>query len=169
MLTLIQRPTIRLIMVGMLLLTVQTTVFAEIRPWGSACDIMLGFSLASGVIGGPEKGALAGFVFGILVDLVIAAPFGLSALAYGLVAFLVGLIKSSITQGQAWWLTVGLVFSGSLLAVVAYNGFGTMVGQIGWFRWDMAKDAAIIATFNAIIGPVATLVQRWTLVLTREA
>jgi rod shape-determining protein MreD len=165
----IQRPTIRLIMVGLLLLTVQTTVLAELRPFGTAWDIMLGFSIVSGVIGGPEKGALAGFIFGILFDLVIAAPFGLSALIYGLVAFLVGSIKSSITQGQAWWLTMILVFLGSALGVVAYAGGGTLVGEIGWFRWQMLRDAAVIASLNALIGPYAAFVQRWSLVLTREA
>jgi rod shape-determining protein MreD len=169
MLAVIQRPTIRLIMVGMLLLSLQTTVLAEIRPWGSACDIMLGFSIASGVIGGPEKGALAGFVFGILFDLVISAPFGLSALVYGLLAFLVGLLKSSVTQGQAWWLTMFLVGIGSALGVVAYNAFGTLVGEVGWFRWRMLQDAAVISVANMLIGPIAAHLQRWTLVLTREA
>jgi rod shape-determining protein MreD len=169
MLRLIQRPTIRLIMVGMLLLTVQTTVLAEIRPLGTACDIMLGFSIAAGVIGGAEKGALAGFVYGIMFDLVLSTPFGLNPLVYGLIAFIVGMIKSSITQGQAWWLTMVLVFIGSALGVVAYNGLGTLVGEIGWFRWEMLRDAAVVAIANTLLGPMATKVQRWALVLTREA
>jgi rod shape-determining protein MreD len=168
-LALTQRPTIRLIMVGLLLLTLQTTVFAEIRPLGSAVDIMLGFSIASGVIGGPEKGALAGFIFGIMFDLVVATPFGLSALVYGLVAFIVGYVKSSVTQGQAWWLSMILVFIGSVMGVVAYNGIGTLVGEVGWFRWTMVRDAAVVATANALIAPFSTIAQRWSLVLTREA
>ena len=43
-------------------------------------------------------------------------------------------------------------------AVVAYNGFGTLVGQIGWFRWALFKDAVVIADASTrSIGPVATL------------
>ena len=46
-------------------------LFCRDPTFGVACDIMLGFSIVSGVLGGPEKGALAGFVFGIMFDLVL--------------------------------------------------------------------------------------------------
>ena len=160
---------VRIAMVGSVILAMQATVFTEMRPFGVVCDFMLGFAIAAGVIGGPTPGMLAGFILGIMVDLNLATPFGLSPLVYGLMASLAGLVKSSITQGQAWWLSMILVFACSAIGVVAYGALGTLVGRVGWFRYSLLTDAAVIATANALIAHPATVVQRWALALTRDA
>ena len=169
MLHLVQRPIVRLVMVGMALLTLQTTLLSELRPFGVVVDLMIGFSAAAGVVGGPEKGALVGFLFGILFDLALVTPFGLSALTYGLVGFFVGLAKTSITVGQAWWLTMLLVFAGSALGVVLFAALGTIVDEQGWVDRGLIKVALVVGVFNGLLGPLMLPVERWMLRLTRDA
>jgi rod shape-determining protein MreD len=169
MLTLVRRPVVRLLMVGLVLLTVQTTLLTELRPFGFIVDVMLGFSVASGVVGGPEHGAFAGFVYGLLFDLVLTTPFGLSALSYALAAYVAGAVKTSITVGQAWWLTMALVAGGSALGVVLYAVGGAIVGEQGWLQSRLFAQIIVIATFNGLLGPLMTPVQRWALCLERDA
>lgn len=169
MLHLVQRPIVRLVMVAMAILTLQTTLLSDLRPFGVVADLMLGFSAAAGVVGGPEKGAMVGFLFGLLFDLALVTPFGLTALTYGLVGFFVGLAKLSITVGQAWWLTMLLVFAGSALGVVLFAALGTIVGEQGWVDSGLIKVALVVGVVNGLLGPLMLPVQRWMLRLTRDA
>jgi len=168
MLHLFKRPVVRLFLVGLVLLTVQTTLLADVRPFGSSADIMLGASVAAGVVGGAEYGALAGFVFGVMFDLLLVTPFGLSPLAYGLAAFAFGALKGSITVGSAWWLTVVLVFAGSVSGIVLFAVAGAMIGQEGWVRWHLLSAALVVGGINALVGPPFSRVMKWALRLERE-
>lgn len=168
MVSFVQRPLVRLVMVGLVLLTLQTTLFSDLRPFDVVVDLMLGFSAAAGVVGGPEKGAFVGFVYGIMFDLALVTPFGLSALTYGLVGFFVGLAKTSITVGQAWWLTMLLVFAGSALGVVLFATIGTLVGEPAWVDKRMIKVALVVGLVNGLLGPLMLPVERWMLRLRRD-
>jgi len=169
MISLVQRPLVRLLMVGMVVLTLQTTLFSDLRPFDVVVDLLLGLSAAAGVVGGPEKGAFVGFVYGILFDLALVTPFGLSALTYGLVGFFVGLAKTSITVGQAWWLTMLLVFAGSVVGVVLFASIGTLVGEPGWVDRRLLRVALVVGVVNGILGPLMLPLQRWMLTLRRDA
>ena len=74
--SLVHRPLVRLIMVGLVVLTIQTTLLAEIEPFGVVLNLVLGFVVAAGLVGGPESGALVGFVLGLMFDLVLVTPSG---------------------------------------------------------------------------------------------
>ena len=51
------------------MLALQRTLFADLRPGGVALQVMLALAAAAGAAGGPQKGALAGFVLGLMYDL----------------------------------------------------------------------------------------------------
>lgn len=160
---LFQRPVIRLAVIGLVVLTVQTTLCVEMRPFGVVVDLMLGFAVVTGICAGAEAGVLAGFVFGTAVDLLLTTPFGLSALAYGLAAFVMGVIKSSITVGHVWWLTASLTLVGTALGVAIYIVGGTLVGERGWIRPAMITEILVTAGIAALISPLAVRTQRWAL------
>jgi len=52
-----------------------------------------GFVVAAGLTSGPDRGALAGFAIGVVADLVVVSPFGLTALAYTVVGWAVGSLR----------------------------------------------------------------------------
>ena len=168
MLDIVQRPFVRLVMVGLLVLTLQTTLLSDLRPFDVITDLLLGLSATAGVIGGPERGALVGFFYGILFDLALVTPFGLSALTYSLVGFFVGLVKTSITVGQAWWLTMLLVSFGSAVGVLLFAVLGTLVGEPGWIQPELIRVAIVVGAVNGLLAPLMVPVQRWTLRLKRD-
>ena len=72
----------RLKIVAVLLtaMTVQVTVFEEIRIDGVSVELLLLVSILAGFHGGPEKGAVVDLCAGLLHDSIIAPPMGLHAL-----------------------------------------------------------------------------------------
>ncbi len=165
---LLQRPTVRLVLVGVVLLAIQTGFVAQFPIGGARADVLLGASVCGGIVGGAERGALSGFVLGLLFDLTLITPFGLSALVYGLVAFSAGAIKALITVGHAWWLTTALVAAGSAAGIVLFAGIGTIIGQKGWIEWRLVPEALVVGGVNALIGVPLGRVMKWTLCLERE-
>ena len=67
--SLVQGPLLRLFSVGLVVLAFQRTLFADLRPAGVSIQVMLALAAAAGAAGGPQKGALAGFVLGLMYDL----------------------------------------------------------------------------------------------------
>ena len=56
MIDLLNRPVLRVVLLGLLALSVQTTLLADMTIDGIVLQIMLGLSVAAGVSGGPERG-----------------------------------------------------------------------------------------------------------------
>ena len=101
--SLVQGPLLRLILVGLLVLSLQLTMFADLRPAGIALQVVLALAAAAGAAGGPQKGALAGFVLGLMYDLAVGTPLGSSSISMGLGGFAAGYV-TSITIDPQWWL-----------------------------------------------------------------
>ena len=90
--SLVQGPLLRLFSVGLVVLALQRTLFADLRPAGVSLQVMLALAAAAGAAGGPQKGALAGFVLGLMYDLAVGTPLGSSSLAMGLGGFVAGYV-----------------------------------------------------------------------------
>lgn len=119
--------------VGMatLLLTVlvaQTALFPHLRLFGVIPDLMVVAVVAVAARQGPEVGAVFGFTGGVLVDLFLETPVGLSALAYALVGYGVGLVQSGLLR-ERWWLAPLLGGLGSLGGGLVFVTVGALVGQ----------------------------------------
>ena len=100
-------------------LVLQITVLSDLRVVGGLGDLMLAMTVAAGLTGGADRGATWGFATGVLYDLVLDTPFGLSALTYALVGYAVGLAGSALLRTSGWW-PVGLAAAAGL--VHAYDG-----------------------------------------------
>ena len=81
-------------------------------------------------MGGPQRGTVAGFVFGLVYDLALTTPFGLWALVLCVTGFVVGLTRNEAIRDNRW-LQTGIVFLASGAAVVAYAGVATVFGSEG--------------------------------------
>jgi rod shape-determining protein MreD len=161
MLSLIGRPTVRLTLVAFVILGIQTTLFADMKPFGVTADLMLLGATAAGAVAGPQRGALAGFIFGLMFDFVLVTPFGVSALVYGLAGFLAGLVVHSWTSDPTWWLTLLVVAGCSAGAVIGLAVAGTFVGLEGAFQSGLFRTAIIVGLIDGVLAPLAMPVQRW--------
>ena len=152
----------RLVLVLLIVISLQTTLFAELRPFGVAAQLVLLFVVVSGSINGSTIGALTGLIAGLMYDFVLPTPVGLTSLALGLAGATAGLLVYFYRE-PTWWMrliTIGVV---SLLGEVYYPLAQTVVGLDGWLQFRIIKVAIVVAVCNLVLSPIAIFVCRWTL------
>lgn len=149
----------RLALVLVVTLTLQTAWMAELRPFGVPGDLLLLLAIAAGLAGGPLRGAVVGFTAGIAMDLVLLTPFGLSALTYLAVGYVVGSTHAGVLR-SAPWIPVVAAFVASAVGIVFYVILGQLVGQ--QFRIpELTRVVLVTATMNALLVFPAVYVARW--------
>ena len=152
----------RLVLVLLIIISFQTTLFAEMRPFGVAAQLVLLFVIVSGSINGSTIGALTGLIAGLMYDFILPTPVGLTSLALGLAGATAGLLTYFFHE-PTWWMrliTVGVV---SLLGEIYYPLAQTVVGLDGWLQLRIIKVALVVAICNLALSPIAIPVCRWTL------
>ena len=155
----------RLMLLALILLSLQTTVLNDLRPFGVMVPLMLLFAVAVGAVHGSEIGAIAGMVVGAMYDCVLTSPLGLSSLVFAAAAFCAGLLPYFVRE-PTWW--------SRLLAVAIFAALGEMLnpvvqGVIGFSGWLHPHVFVVGAVVAVMAGPIALILiplSRWTL---REA
>ncbi|MEQ1785583.1 MAG: rod shape-determining protein MreD [Acidimicrobiales bacterium] len=142
-----------------LALTVQLGVAPSIGVLGVQGDLLLLVAIAAGVAAGPDRGAAIGFAAGLAYDLLLQTPFGLSALTYAIVAYLVGGLQDSVLRA-AWWIPVATATAASVVGVILYGVFGTVLGD-ELVSWELVRIALIVGVLNTIAAPVVVKAMRW--------
>lgn len=149
----------RLSLVLVVLLTVQTTWLADLRPFGETGDLLLLLTIAAGMAAGPQRGAAVGFIAGIAMDLVLLTPFGLSSLTYLAVGYVVGTVHDGVLR-SAPWIPVLVSFLASVVGVVFFVVLGQLVGQ--QFRVpNLPHIVLVTAVLNTLLAFPALFVARW--------
>jgi len=156
-------PRVKVPFVLLIVLLVHTCVLAGIHVHRVRPDAMLLVAVLAGLVAGPEKGAVTGFVAGLLADLTLPTPFGLSALVLSLVGFGVGMLQTGILR-TSWWIPPLTALAASAIGVVGFALLGALVGQTQFLRpglSHLATIAGIVAAMNAFLAVPATPVVRW--------
>ena len=109
-------------------LVLQITVLSDLRVLGGLGDLMLALTVAAGLTGGADRGATWGFATGVLYDLVLDTPFGLSALTYALVGYAVGLAGSALMRTSGWW-PVGVAAVAGAVQATLYIALANLLGD----------------------------------------
>src|SRR5690606_31756846 len=97
---------------------------------------------------------------GLLADCFLQTPFGVSALAYSLVAYGVGSVQATILHAS-WWIPPLTVVLASAAGVALYAGIGAVVGESHLVSARLATVAPVVAVLNAALAPLAIPVVRW--------
>ena len=140
-------------------LTVQLGIAPSLAVLGVQGDLLLLVAIAAGIAAGPDRGAAIGFAAGIAYDLLLQTPFGLSALTYAIVAYLVGGLQDSVLRA-AWWIPVATATAASFVGVILYGVLGTVLGEelIGL---ELVRIALIVAVLNTVVAPIVVRAMRW--------
>ena len=149
-----------LILLGALIL--QSSLLEGLRAAGIPTDALLLVAVAGAAVAGPERGAIIGFVAGLLADLFLQTPLGLSALAFCLVGFAVGVLSGNVIRA-AWWIMPVTAFIGSAAGVVVYALIGAMVGQPHLVRPSLAFTALAVALVNVPLSIPVGRAMSWAL------
>lgn len=140
-------------------LTLQLGIASRLEVLGVQGDLMLLIAACAGLAAGPDRGATIGFAAGLSFDLLLQSPFGLSALTYALVAYLAGSLQDSVLRA-AWWIPVATASAASVLGVILYGVFGTMVGE-DLLALSLLRIALVVGLLNGIAAPVVVRAVRW--------
>ena len=156
----VQGPIPRLLLVGVMLMALQQTLFVDLRPAGVTVQVMLALAAATGAATGPQKGALAGFVLGLMYDLRAGTPVGSSSLAMGLGGYVAG-YSLSITVDPQWWLAALFTGLGTAVGEIAVPVVRAFIGEDQPFEERWYRVVAVVTAAAMILSPVLVPLGRW--------
>jgi rod shape-determining protein MreD len=156
------RTALRIALVLALFVTVQQTLILDLRVGGVHPDIMVLLPIVAGIVGGPARGATMGFVAGLVSDLFLPTPFGLSALVGCLVGFGVGAATVALDR-TAFWLPPVAALAGSAVYELAYAVLGSVLGQPQMLHVDLLRIVVLVAVTNAVLAIPALRLVAWAL------
>ncbi len=160
-------PLLRLVPVGLIALSIQRVVFANHPVHDVKLQFVLALVVAAGAGGGSDRGAVAGFVLGLLYDISGNTPLGLMALAYGLAGMVAGYVHT-FTPDPQWWLASLFAFIGAAVGEIAIPVAEVLIGESGWITGDVRWAIPIVALFAAVMCPLLMPVGRWMMGVRRK-
>ncbi|HUY20821.1 MAG TPA: rod shape-determining protein MreD [Acidimicrobiales bacterium] len=139
-------------------LVVQHTLLDSVRAGGAHPDMMLLLPVMAGYAAGPDRGAVFGFVTGLVADLFLPTPFGLSALIGCLLGFVTGLATRGLVR-SSWWLPPVVAVAATAAGMGAYAILGAVLGDPAMLRAYLAPALAVGAPSAALLAiPVLRMV-----------
>jgi len=144
---------IRLALVILVCVVLQTTLFTHLRIDGVAPDLGLVATLAVAYENGPDSGAVFGFVAGLAIDLFLTTPLGLSALSFAITGYAVGVLQSGMVRTTPWLAPI-LGGLGGLFGGLVFLTAGAVVGEAGFLSFASLKTVLIAALYDAVVAPV---------------
>ena len=142
-------------------LLLQTSVLARMRLFGVMPDFMLLLAVAAGITAGPIRGATLGFASGMLIDLFLPTPLGLSALVFTLVGYGVGVANTGVLR-SAWYIPVLTAAGACIAGEVLYAVIGSVLGE-QMLTAHLVTIALVVGVTNGVLAPVAVKLVSWSL------
>ncbi|MGB8859989.1 MAG: hypothetical protein WCC60_12070 [Ilumatobacteraceae bacterium] len=160
-------PLLRILPVGLVALSLQRVVFANHPIHDVRLQLVLALVVAAGAGGGSDRGAVAGFVLGLMSDASGDTPLGVMALAYGMGGMAAGYLHRFTTDPQ-WWLAAGFATVGAAIGEVAIPVVKTITGEAGWISTELLVIVPIVAVTAGLLCPLLMPVGRWMMGVRRK-
>ncbi len=155
-------PLVRLPMVVLAAVFLHAAVFPNLRIEGVAVDFLLLVSVCGGIVAGPERGGALGFACGLLADCFLRTPLGLSALAFSITAYCVGLFHETVLH-RARWIVVVTAAVASALGEVLFVVLGVLLGQSELWTRRVPTTVLVVAVLNGLLAPLVVRLVRFGL------
>lgn len=153
---------VRLGIVFVVALVIQLTVFVDVRIFDVAPELLALVAVVAAFFVGPERGPVIAFVAGLLWDVYLPTPLGVSAVVFAVVAFVVATLNEGLFHDTRTQL-VGVVAVGSAASVIGYALLGAIVGEGGLISADLIVIALVVGASNAVLAPIAAPIMAWAL------
>ena len=140
----------RIVLVLLAALVLQVAVVDQIVVLGAHADVMVLLAGAAGLVAGPQRGAVIGFVVGLVADLVVTTPFGLSSLTYVFVGFGFGLLRLTSAARETRTVQVAACIVAGATGTLLYAFLGALVGQSGMLG-RTGLDAVVVVTLGSLV------------------
>ncbi len=156
------RESARVVLVVVTFVLVQETLVLDLRVGQVHADVLVLLPILAGLVGGPATGASMGFGVGLVADLFVPTPFGLSALVGTLVGFAVGLATVALDR-SSWWLPPVVGLAGSAVYEIGYAAIGSLLGQPQMLHVDLVRIVLMVSVVNAVLALPARRLMAWAL------
>jgi rod shape-determining protein MreD len=153
---------IRLGLLVVVMVIAQVALFPHLRVDGVAPDLGLVTAVAVAYRDGPNAGAIVGFSGGLLLDLFLRTPLGLSALSWAITGYVVGVLQGGMLRTSRWAAPL-LGGFGGLLGGTVFVLVGGLLGSEELVGSHSIRVVAISATYDAILAPLVFLLVSWAL------
>jgi rod shape-determining protein MreD len=151
---------IRLVLVVITLVVLQTTVFPSLRVFDAMPDLLLVATVAMAYEEGPQAGLVFGFASGLAIDLFLASPAGLSALAFAATGYAIGIFQSGLMR-ESRSIRPILGFIGGILGGTIFVLVGAIVGESGYLTLHSAQTVIVAALYDALVAFAIFPFVRW--------
>jgi rod shape-determining protein MreD len=148
---------LRLLLLVALAVLLQTALFPHLRIGGAVPDVGLVLVVAVATREGVEAGTAMGFVTGLLVDLFLQTPLGLSALAFALTGAAVGVVQAGLLRPGRWVAPLLGAFGG-LTANLLFVGVGILAGQA---QLQTVRILGFAVLYDALIAAFVFPLAMW--------
>lgn len=148
---------------GLALVVLQLCVVQGIDIAGAHPELFVVVAVAAGLVAGPERGAIFGLFAGLVADLFLPTPFGLSALTFVLVAFAAGLLRSVPGEPPPVSQQLAAGFVGSVIGTIAYAVLGALIGQPKMLSGHLVTVALVVGLGGLVSIVPAVSATRWAI------
>ncbi len=153
---------LRIVVVFVALLELQLHVLNGISIWGRHPLILLLIPIAAAMEGDGTRAVIAGFMGGLVLDLYLESPLGLSALVFAIVGYGVASFERGVIRADRW-LQPAVAGVASALGVFGFGIATAIFGHPEYFRLSLVGAVVVVGVANTIFAvPVVRLV-RWAL------
>jgi len=141
---------LRIALVIVLMLFVQSIVLVPLRIGGVHPDLVWLLPITAALIDGPETGAIVGFWSGLAFDLLLPTPLGLSALVGCLLGYATGALTESV-DARSGLVKTGAALLGSVAADMLFAVLGAILGQQQMVQINFVALFFVIAISSVIL------------------
>lgn len=153
----------RLSLLVVFAVVLQTTVFTELRLWGGGVWLGLLLVIAVAFTAGSNVGAIFGFVCGLIFDLFLTGtPLGLSALAYALTGYGIGLFEGSMLRSGPL-VTPIFAAGGTAFGILVFITGSAILGDSGVLGARSIGVLLVSVLANAAVAPLVFPAVTWAM------
>ena len=139
----------------------QATVLPLIRIMGHWADVLTILVICYGLYLGSTKGAIIGFLTGLIQDIVYGFPIGISAISKGLIGFASGFGEDKFNKDFPL-IPIPFVFIGTFVHDFIYLLSHKLTGvQVEVFR-TLFQEGIPLLLLNAFIAPIVFVIVKRT-------
>jgi rod shape-determining protein MreD len=142
---------------------VQVGLLNRITVHGAHPDAFLLLALMLGLLAGAQQGAVLAFAVGLVADLLVQTPFGLSSLCYVLLAFGVGSLSSLVGSRAPNGVRVLVGLAGGVVGSLLFDGLRLLLNQQGIPPRQLLVVCLVVGVSNAIGAIPVAITLTWVL------
>ncbi len=151
---------VRLVLLVVSLVVLQTTAFTHLRVFGAIPALCLVATVAIAFEEGPERAAVFGFLSGLFLDLFLSSPLGLSALSQAIVGYGVGAFQGAMLR-ESKAMPAFLSVAAGLLGGTVFALVGAVAGEAGYLTGTSLRVIIVAAIYDGAVALPVFAFARW--------